>query len=72
MLDEKKKTIDTWCIKVEDDDESDDYFGFSNVNFNNNKIRKLSHETALESESDDSDLSPSDNSSCLGSRYNHK
>ncbi len=41
------------------------------INFKNNKIRKFSHETALESDGDDSDLSPRDNSSCLGSRYNH-
>lgn len=41
------------------------------INFKNNKIRKFSHETALESDGEDSDLSPRDNSSCLGSRYNH-
>ena len=37
----------------------------------NNKARKFSHETALESEGDDSDMSPCDTTSCLGSRYHH-
>ena len=41
------------------------------INFKKNNIRKLSHETALESDGDDSDLSPRDTSSYLGSRYNH-
>ena len=65
---------DTWCIEVEGDEKSEDYFGFGNdkmINFKNNNVRKLSHETALESDGDDSDLSPHDTSSYLGSRYNH-
>lgn len=41
------------------------------MNSKNNNHRKCSHETALESDGDDSDLSPCDTSSCLGSRYNN-
>ena len=75
-MDEKQPSAG-WCIKVEDEQESDeDYFGanfFEPTILKNAKIRKFSHETELvkEDSDDDNDLSPSDTSSCLGSRYNN-